>query len=75
MYYTGEGTVKDYREALKYYVRAAEQNDATGKGYWGIMLYEGKGTAIDKTKGLELIKDAANSGEDHCKEYLKINHL
>ena len=47
MYYKGEGTPQDYKEALRWYRASAEQGNAHAQNNLGNMYDEGKGTPLD----------------------------
>ena len=47
MYDTGEGTLQDYKKALKWYTKAAEQNYGKAQFNLGFMHVKGEGTPQD----------------------------
>lgn len=51
-----------YVEAVKWLKRAAEQDVAEAKYWYGDMLVKGLGTEKDEVKGRQLIKEAAEAG-------------
>jgi uncharacterized protein len=42
MYYNSLGVSQDYAEAMKWFRKAADQGDAVGQYYIGLMYYNGK---------------------------------
>ena len=46
-YYEGDGVTQDYREAVKYFRLAAEQEDVQGQYYLGECYYHGHGVSKD----------------------------
>ncbi len=58
----GEGTPQDYKEALKWYVKAAEQGDAESQVNLGVMYGLGQGTLQDYVRAHMWFNLAAASG-------------
>ena len=46
VYYHGEGTLQNYKEAVKWYTTSAEQGNADGQFNLGLMYSNGEGTAL-----------------------------
>src|SRR5260221_8116706 len=63
-YRTAELLVRKRRfsEALQIYLDLAKGGDAGAQAYVGWMYWEGKGTTVDKDKGLEWYRKSAASG-------------
>ena len=47
MYDKGEGVPQDYKEAVKWYTKAAEQGDVDAQYNLGLMYYNGEGVPKD----------------------------
>jgi len=47
MYANGEGVIQDYKQAVKWYRKAAEQGDATAQYNLGVMYDNGRGVPKD----------------------------
>ncbi|MEO0439076.1 MAG: hypothetical protein AAF098_19525 [Pseudomonadota bacterium] len=63
----------DKQAACEYFWRAAEGGVPQGMHVFGIMLYYGTGGAEkDESRGLSMIKSAADSGVDDAIEFLKL---
>lgn len=61
----------DKQAACDYFRRAAEGGVPQGRHIYGIMLYYGTGGAEkDQSRGLAMIRSAADSGVDEAKEFL-----
>jgi TPR repeat protein len=62
-YFLGRGAPRDYREAARWYERAAEQGDE-GSAYIVASLYEkGEGVAQDRVRALYWYSRAAAGGD------------
>lgn len=71
IYYDGNKKVQqDYKEAFKYYSKAAENNnkDAQLEMVW--MLFRGQGTDRDFKKAVELLNKYADNGNKKAQEVL-----
>ena len=62
MYYSGEGVVKNYKEAFKWYKKAAMQGYAPAQHNLGAMYDKGKGVAKNYKEALTWFKKAAAQG-------------
>jgi len=70
-YYFGDkGIPVDYKEALKYYERAAEKGNPLAENAIGGIYYEGLGVPSDQKKGAEYIQRAANKGMTRAQVHL-----
>ena len=47
MYQNGQGVPQDYKEAVKWYLKAAEQGNAIAQNHLGVMYDQGKGVTQD----------------------------
>ena len=47
IYYLGDGIPRDYKEAVKWYTKAAEQGNADAQYNLGVMYYIGEGITQD----------------------------
>lgn len=61
-YYTGNGVVKNYKEAFKYYKKAAENGNANAQYMLAGMYYTGEGGAKDLQEMYKWYKKAAEQG-------------
>jgi TPR repeat protein len=59
MYFKGRETSQDFKEALKWFHRAAEQGLPEAQHNIGVMYYEGKGVSQNYTEALKWFKKAA----------------
>ena len=62
--------LKDYKQALKYFV-IASRNNTDSLCYLGLCYYYGYGVESDEAKALELIQNAANQGHQQAIDFLK----
>ena len=61
-YYKGRGVKQDYKEAMKWYHKAADQGDADALYELGLFYYEGRGVKQDYKEAVKWFKKAGNSG-------------
>lgn len=59
MYFKGQETAQNYKEALKWFLRAAEQELPEAQYNTGLMYYEGKGVPQNFTEALKWFNKAA----------------
>jgi TPR repeat protein len=64
MYSKGTGTPKDYKQAVYWYTKAAEQGDASSQSLLGGMFYLGKGTPKDNVMAYVWWNIAAARGNE-----------
>ncbi len=57
------GAPKDYKEAAKWYRKAAEQGDADAQFRLGVMYHEGEGVSQDYTEAAKWSRKAAEQGD------------
>jgi len=70
-YYFGDkGIPVDYKEALKYYERAAEKGNPLAENAVGGIYYEGLGVPFDRKKGTEYFQKAADKGMPRAQVHL-----
>ena len=62
MYEQGEGVPQDYVEAVKWYLRAAMQEDAWAQFNLGVMYYNGNGVPQDWSEAAKWFRIAAKQG-------------
>ncbi len=62
LYYYGYGVVQDYRRAVEWYRKAAEQGNASGQCNLGFMYTSGYGVTKDYSKAVEWYRKAAEQG-------------
>ncbi len=62
LYENGKGVPQDYKEAAKWYLKAAEQGNAIAQTGLGFMYYQGKGVPQDYTKAVKWYLKSAELG-------------
>jgi uncharacterized protein len=62
MYNEGMGAVQDYKEAVKWYTKAAEQGQAEAQYSLGLMYSEGLGVTQDYKEAVNWYRKAAEQG-------------
>ncbi len=62
MYYFGKGVALDYRQAVYWYRKAADQGYANGQSNLGFMYGNGKGVALDDKQAVYWYRKAADQG-------------
>ena len=67
MYGNGKGVVEDYKEALKWYRKSAEQGNASGQGSLGYVYHKGEGVLKDKVYAYMWFEIAAENGSDRAR--------
>ena len=79
MYYTGQGTSKNYVEAFKWYKKSAQNGFAPAQKQLGVFYEDGKGITrnyIEAHKWYNIAKanttNDSNDNEDKTSEYAKI---
>ena len=63
MYNNGKGVVQDYKEAVKWYTKAAEQGFASAQYNLGLMYVMGQGVAQDYNSAHMWFNIAAANGD------------
>ena len=71
MYFQGQGVPQDYANAVEWYRKAAEQNDAQALYNLGVMYVQGRGVPKDLAKALEWIRKAAAQGHEGAQKVLQ----
>ena len=64
MYANGEGVLKDYKEAVKLYRKAAEQGNVTAQSNLGVMYDNGQGVLKDYVKAYAWFNVSSANGSD-----------
>ena len=62
MYYDGRGVEKDYKKAIEWYTKSAEQGVAVAQYNLGVMYSNGQGVDTDYKKAIEWFKKSAEQG-------------
>lgn len=79
LYEFGQGVNQDYIKAEQYYQKAIDVENANRNSAYfrlGKMYYEGNAVIKkDKKKGEDLLKQAANNGNEDAKKYLEENKV
>jgi hypothetical protein len=68
MLYYSKGTDDGYKDAFKWYRKAAEQNDADAQFFLGRMYFEGKGIESNTQEAITWMKVSADNGNEYAKE-------
>jgi TPR repeat protein len=68
MYSLGQGTLKDDKEAFKWFKKAAELGNNDAMGMLGVMYYYGMGTLKDPQQAKYWIKKAYEAGNNENAE-------
>jgi tetratricopeptide (TPR) repeat protein len=63
IYVKGDGVPKDYREALKWYRKAADQGNTAAQRSLGVMFGEGLGVPQDYAEALKWFRRAAEQND------------
>ena len=72
MYDNGFGTPQDYKAAIKWYTKSAEQGDADAQYNLGYMYANGYGTPQDHVMAYMLWNIAAANGHEDAKTNMDI---
>lgn len=67
-YYNGQDVTQDFKKALQWYQKAAEQGYADAQIYLGMMYHNGEGTSVDYTKAYVWFDLAATQGHNRAIE-------
>lgn len=70
-YYNGYGVKQDYKKAVEWYSKAAEQGNADAQFYLGKLTAEGNGIEQNTEAEMRLIKEAAKNGCEDAKQFLE----
>jgi TPR repeat protein len=74
-YNNGIGAKQNYKEAIKWYKLAAEQDSATAQKKLGVCYADGKGVKQNYKEALRWFQLAAEHGDEDAKKILsKMNH-
>ena len=74
MYDQGRGVRKDYAEAVKWYLLAAQQGNAHAQYNLGVMYSQGQGVRQNKTVAKQWFGKACDNGDQGgCDAYRKMN--
>ena len=69
---SGTGVAKDEAEAVRWYRRAAEQDDANAQFNLGVCYYNGTGVAKDDAEAVHWYRKAAEQGHVRAQYKLRI---
>jgi formylglycine-generating enzyme required for sulfatase activity len=61
-YYNGTGATKDYEEAVKWFRKAAQQNNTFSQFMMGLCYYNGQGVPKDFSEGAKWSRKSADQG-------------
>jgi hypothetical protein len=67
MYYKGEGVRQDYKKAVKWFTKAAEQGHTKSQFILALMYYDGEGVIEDYEEAYKWALIAGMNGEDVSK--------
>ena len=62
-YQNGQGVAQDYQEAVKWFRRAAEQNDPVAQCYLGVCYMTGAGVPQEYSEAARWLREAAEQGD------------
>ena len=71
MYSNGEGVKQDDVEAVKWYLKAAEQGNANAQFNLGISYYKGEGVKRNPSKAKEWFRKACENGYQKACDVLR----
>ena len=71
MYYNGEGVPKDYKLAVKWFTKAAEQGLADAQSMVGVCHADGLGVAKNPIEGYAWYNIAIANGDEDAEEWIK----
>ena len=74
MYHDGKGGPQDFKQAFKWYKRAAEQGNVDAQHCLGMMYDGGKGVPQDYQEALKWIRRAAEQGDSRSQFLLGVNY-
>jgi TPR repeat protein len=69
-YESGNGVGRSYAEAMRWYQKAAAQNNADAMIHVGALYFEGHGVHQDRNEALAWYRKAAAGGNQHAKDLL-----
>ena len=72
MFYTGDPVPQDYKEAAKWYRKAAEQGVAEAQAFLGNMYSIGRGVPQDYKEAAKWCRKAAEQGDALAQEFIGI---
>lgn len=75
MYFEGKGTAKNYKEAVKWFEKAAEQGEPDSIFHLGICYAEGLGVDKNINKAIDYFFKAADLGWRPALEVIRQNNL
>lgn len=75
MYSLGEVVAQDYAEAMKWYLKAADQGHAGAQGLMGMTYYQGEGVPRDYAEAMKWLRLAAAQGDNGAIVFLRANRL
>ena len=70
MYLDGKGVAQDYKEAVNWYRKAAEQGNARAQNNLGLLYEKGRGVPQDYAEAMKWYRKAAEQGNDIAKRRL-----
>jgi len=70
MYYQGLGVEQDFKEAVKWYQKAADQGFATAQSNLGFMYRQGQGVEQDFKEAVKSYQKAVNQGDAQAQSNL-----
>jgi len=72
LYYNGKGAAQDYKEAVKWFTKAAEQGFAPGQNNLGFMYDNGQGVTQDDREAVKWWRKAAEQGDEDAQNNLGV---
>ena len=71
MYENGQGVPQDFKEAVKWYRKSAEQGDADAQSMVGVCYADGLGVAKNPIEGYAWYNVAIANGDEDAKEWIQ----
>jgi uncharacterized protein len=66
MYKNGYGVEKDYKKAVEWYIKSAEQGNPSAQNNLGFMYYNGYGVEKDYKKAVECLYQIDRARKSNC---------
>jgi TPR repeat protein len=74
MYRAGQGVEQDFKEAVKWYQKAADQRHATAQYSLGVMYQRGQGVKQDSKEAVKWCQKAADQGYANAQQNLGVRY-
>ena len=74
-YVTGDGVAHDDAEAVKWFRKAADQDDMLGERYLAEMYFKGRGVSVDNAEAAKWLRLAAGQDDPESEHNLAVMYL